>query len=61
MDTEYKVVTGSLIALLVLIFVVIFATGKAAVQNSNRYEQACAERNGVTVYNGKHYECFVKG
>lgn len=60
MDTTEKVLVGVVVVLIGVLIGLLFAAGMAAGQNSDSYHKACAERNGVTVYNGRHYECFVK-
>jgi Tfp pilus assembly protein PilV len=60
MDAFEKFMLVVLIALVVVLLTVLGMASKAAIQNSNSYHQACTDRNGVTVYNGRHYECFVK-
>lgn len=60
MDTTEKVLAGVLMVLMGVLLGLLFAAGMADGQNNSSYHKACAERNGVTVYNGSHYECFVK-
>lgn len=56
MDSVEKGIVGVFVAIVALMVCGLIASAYLG----DSYKQACTERNGVTVYNGKHYECFVK-
>lgn len=52
------IATGvAVFALLMILFV---ASIKTAADHSRKFDEVCTQAGGVTVFNGRHYECITK-